>query len=168
MLANFFISLFFLLNCIFWPQRVKKVKFLPFLNTFWPFWRTSLKKWKKWIKPKSCTTSIPIWSVASVFFIFSKERLQNDKKIPKNVTKVTCTFSCAVRECAHVHTHKHYKSTWETPRTISWKFGQVWTSFGRAMDTWKKCYFCHRQTRKQTDAAQFNYRIKDASRPKKI
>ena len=31
--------------------------------------------------------SIPIWSVASVFFIFSKERLQNVKKLTKKVGK---------------------------------------------------------------------------------
>ena len=50
------------------------------------------------------------------FFIFSKERLQNVKKL---ITKVGCTFSRAVRARAHVHAHKHYKSTRETPRNLS-------------------------------------------------
>ena len=48
--------------------------------------------------------AIPIWSVASVFFIFSKGRLQKVKKLTKNVgknsvhvfTRCACTRACAM------------------------------------------------------------------------
>ena len=61
--------------------------------------------------------SIPILNVVSDFLIFSKERLQNDKKhtpkSSKKVTKVVCMLSCAVYAQAHVHVYKHYLSTQE-------------------------------------------------------
>ena len=117
---------------------------------------------KKWIKWKSCILSIPVWSAASIFsFSVRKgfkisENLQNRSK--KGI-KVGYTFSRIVRARRHVHWPKQLKTAWETKLYICWWFGEFRASFGHAIDTWKKCYFCYKQTDKQTDAAQFYYRF---------
>ena len=67
----------------------------------------------KFMKQKSCTMLIPTLSVASVFLIFSQERLKKRRKIiflkvAEKGRKVGCTFSHAVRACVHVNTYIHY------------------------------------------------------------
>ena len=62
-------------------------------------------------------------------------------------------ISRTVRASRHVHWPKQFKTVWETKLYICWRFGEVWTSFGHAMDAWKKVLLLW-----QTDAAQFYYR----------
>ena len=72
----------------------KKVDFLNFFIHFGHFEGLADWKGKKLIKWKSCASSIPIWSVASVFsfsvrkgFKMAAEDIQNVKKLTKKVGK---------------------------------------------------------------------------------
>ena len=152
----FFILWLIFLSCIFWPPRVKKVEFWPFLELFWPFWRTSY--WNgKMNKTKSVAT----------FLIFSKEGLHHDQKLTKKhtkknekkVTKVACTFSRNVCARSHVHAHKHYKSTQETNPDICWNFYEDLTSFGWDIEVCylgKQIWDKRRQKDKQTNRHSSN------------
>ena len=106
---------------------------------------------KNWIKWKRCTSSIPIWSVATVFFIFSKERLKNLKKLTKKYANLACMISRAVHACRHVDWPKQFKTARKTKLHICWTFGEVLTWFGRAMIHWKNVIKHNGQANKQTN-----------------
>ena len=131
---NFFISWLLFLSVIFWLPRVGKMEFRPFLGTFRPFWRTSLLNWKKWIKLKSCILSISFFGVHFQYEKVSKLKKnwqKSSKKRHKSRVHVhmrcVCTWARAWPKC--------YKSTQETKPDICWKFGEVSTWYGCAMDT---------------------------------
>ena len=78
MWGNFFILWLLFISCIFWPPGVKMWNFWTYFSHFGglPYWNG-----KKWIKWKRCASSIPIWSVASVFSFSVRKCL----KISKNM-----------------------------------------------------------------------------------
>ena len=100
-----------------------------------PFWRTSIPKTKKINKMENFRLVHTFFMCGLRFLIFGQEVPQKFKKLTKKGQKVGCTNSRAVRACAHVHAHKHYKSTQETPRKLSWKFREVSSWFG--WETWR-------------------------------
>ena len=67
--------------------RGKRVECWLFLDTFPPFWRTSLLKWKtinKFQKLRHINTYL---ECGLCYFILSMERLQNDQKLTKKHNK---------------------------------------------------------------------------------
>ena len=108
------------------------------LTTWWPKYAT----YRKFHKTQNYGLKISYWRLCVHFFNFSQGRHQSDKKTwqkrSQKCTKVACTFSCTVRAGGQVSWPKQFKTAWDTKLHICWKFGEVRTSFGRAMDTWKK------------------------------
>ena len=92
----FFILWLLFLSCIFWQPGVNKVDFYHFWAHFGNFGWLPYWNGKKWIKLKSCASSIPIWNVNSVFFSFS---VRKGFKMTKTYQKIS-----------HFHEHATFEN----------------------------------------------------------
>ena len=88
------------------------------------------------------------FSVSQDFKISTKK---TDKKEAKNSVQVLNAVFFSNR---YMHVPKQFKTAWKTKFYICWSLDEVWTSFNRAVNTWK-----NKLTIKQTDNCQIYIRI---------